>query len=120
MPYTDLFLYDVKCFSDSIHKEGTGVSNKLILENLEKLSVCFEGDIIIRIPVIKGFNADEAEMKIIADFLDGKKHKKLELLPYHKMGEHKYEALNMDINKFYVPQKDEIEKYSRFFNKSVI
>ena len=34
LPYTDLFLYDVKCISEQLHKNGTGVSNKLILENL--------------------------------------------------------------------------------------
>ena len=38
LPYTDLFLYDVKCIDEALHKEGTGVSNKRILENLKKLS----------------------------------------------------------------------------------
>ena len=33
LPYTDIFLYDVKAFSEDLHKRGTGVSNKLILEN---------------------------------------------------------------------------------------
>lgn len=38
MSCTDLFLYDVKCFSEQLHKTGTGITNELILENLKKLS----------------------------------------------------------------------------------
>ena len=53
LPYTDLFLYDVKAFSEKLHKEGTGVSNSLILENLKRLSG--RAEIIIRIPVIGGY-----------------------------------------------------------------
>ena len=39
LPYTDLFLYDIKAMNDEIHKEYTGVTNNLILENLAKLSL---------------------------------------------------------------------------------
>ena len=95
LPYTDLFLYDVKCITEETHIEGTGVSNKLILQNLQKLSEVFDGDIIIRIPVIPGFNESEEEQQKITDFLENINIKGIERLPYHKMGEHKYEALGM-------------------------
>jgi len=36
--YIDLFLYDVKCMDPTIHKKFIGVDNKLILNNLKKLS----------------------------------------------------------------------------------
>lgn len=113
MPYTDLFLYDVKCLSQQLHIEGTGVSNKLLLENLKKLSACFDGDIIIRVPVICGFNADEAEIRSIGEFLKTLKVKKTELLPYHKMGEHKYDALGIACEKYTVPSEEDMAAYRK-------
>lgn len=100
LPYTDMFLYDIKAFSEKLHIEGTGVSNKLIKENLKKLSQSFSGDIIIRIPVIFSFNDTLSEMKKIARFLEKIKYKKIELLEYHSMGEHKYNALDMKFTKY--------------------
>ena len=117
MPYTNLFLYDVKCFSESLHIEGTGVSNKHILENLKKLSANFSGDIIIRIPIMTGFNDDIDEIQKIAEFLKDIKTKEVELLPYHKMGEHKYGALDMSVKNYGVPTKEKMEEYKRIFTK---
>ena len=89
--YTDLFLYDIKAFNNDIHRKYTGVSNELILENLQKL---FErgANVCIRIPVISGVNDTVEEMQKIKNFLAPYKPSKIELLPYHGMGEHKYEA----------------------------
>ncbi|MGN1450758.1 MAG: glycyl-radical enzyme activating protein, partial [Eubacteriales bacterium] len=90
LPYTDLFLYDIKTADVRLHQKFTGVPNGLILSNLKKL---FErgANIIIRIPVIPGVNADEQEMRKIADVLSGYRLAGVELLPYHKMGEHKFD-----------------------------
>ncbi len=116
IPYTDLFLYDVKCFSENLHIEGTGVSNKQILQNLQKLSDNFTGDIIIRIPVIPGFNDNSREMTKISDFIKNISYKSVELLPYHKMGEHKYDALNMEYSAYAVPENEIIENFRQLFN----
>lgn len=113
LPYTDLFLYDVKAFSEKLHKEGTGVSNSLILENLKRLSG--RAEIIIRIPVIGGYNDNIDELTRIAEFLKGIECSKVELLPYHAMGEHKYDALNMEREKFSVPDKADMEEYKKLF-----
>ena len=115
MPYADLFLYDVKCFDEQKHKEYTGVSNKLILENLKKISDTTNKDIIIRIPVIHGVNDDEKEMGMIAEFLKGIRYTSVDLLPYHKMGEHKYDALDMAYTEFEVPDKAVIDGYKKLF-----
>jgi pyruvate formate lyase activating enzyme len=115
MPYADMFLYDVKCFDEQKHKEYTGVSNKLILENLKKISDTTNKDIIIRIPVIHGVNDDEKEMGMIAEFLKGIRYTSVDLLPYHKMGEHKYDALDMAYTEFEVPDKAVIEQYKKLF-----
>ena len=117
MPYADMFLYDVKCFDEQKHKEYTGVSNKLILENLKKISDTGDKEIIIRIPVIHGVNDDEKEMGMIAEFLKGIRYTSVDLLPYHKMGEHKYDALDMDYTEFEVPDKAVIDGYKKLFVK---
>ena len=115
LPYTDLFLYDVKAYSNDLHKEGTGISNRLILENLEKLSDCFQGDIIVRIPIIPTYNTADAELNLIADFLKKLKIKSVELLPYHAMGEHKWQATGLELKTYPVPTKEEMEKYRVLF-----
>ena len=117
LPYTDLFLYDVKCYSEELHKEGTGVSNGKILENLKKLAEAeeFKGEIIIRIPVIPGYNMSDEEMQQIAGFLKGIRHSKVELLGYHKLGENKYAAIDKDVTKYSVPSAEEIKRLEELF-----
>ncbi len=116
MPYTDMLLYDVKCANDELHKRCTGVSNKLILENLHRLSSEFKGDIIIRVPVIGGVNDSAEEVTKISDILHNIKYKSVELLPYHKMGEHKYNALGIDCEEFTVPNENDMKIYREIIN----
>ncbi len=111
MPYTDMFLYDVKLADEQKHKKRTGVSNKLILENLNRLSAAFQGEIIIRIPVIGGVNDSLDEMNGIADILRDVSYKSVELLPYHKMGEHKFEAIGRAPETFTVPSDESISEF---------
>ncbi len=114
LPYTDLFLYDIKLFDNEKHKEYVGADNSLILENLKKLS--FAGkEIIVRIPVIGGVNDSEEEMQSIADFLKPLNISKTELLPYHAMGEHKFEALNSHLKRFYAPKEETLKKFREIF-----
>ena len=115
MPYVNVFLYDIKCFSPKLHAEYTGVSNTLILENLKKLSTYFKGDIYIRIPIIPEVNDSEEELKGICDFLEKIRFTKLELLPYHLMGKHKYEASGQNFTQYKVPSEDDMAKYNRIF-----
>ena len=115
LPHTDLFLYDVKCFSEDLHKDGTGVSNRLILENLQKLSEN-KAEIIIRIPVIPEFNGNLCEMQKIANLLNGLKISKVELLPYHAMGEHKWFAIGKETEHFTVPNSTDVDDFKKLFN----
>jgi pyruvate formate lyase activating enzyme len=93
LPVTDYVLYDVKAWSDDIHRRATGISNRLILENLRRLrDVAVR--LIVRVPVIAGLNDTEAELGAIAAGLrDYPNLEKIELLPYHAAGVPKYEAL---------------------------
>lgn len=116
LPFTDLFLYDIKCFTDSLHVDGTGISNKRILENLTHLSQKTSVDIIVRIPIIPTFNDDVSELQHVADFLRPLRIRNVELLPYHSMGEHKYEGLGRVFTHFDVPDKQAIESSKSLFN----
>ena len=116
LPHTDLFLYDIKSVSENLHIEGTGVSNKTILNNLKLLSKNYDGEIIIRIPIIPGFNANSEEINKISDFLSDIKYKSVELLPYHNMSKHKYEALNIHFEPYEVPTESQINILKNLLN----
>lgn len=115
LPYTDLFLYDIKCFDGAKHREYTGVDNPLILDNLKKL-LNLNANIWIRIPVISSVNDTVEDMQKIKTFLDRNgKPLKIELLPYHAMGENKYSALGLEPKKFTVPGKENIDELKQVF-----
>lgn len=106
LPFVNLFLYDVKAYTPKLHEDGTGVSNERILENLKRLSG--KADILVRVPVIGGYNDSEEEQKKIAAFIRKVKTVKTELLPYHALGEHKYGALGRVCQKFSVPDTNRL------------
>lgn len=96
IPFTDLFLYDIKVMNERTHIQATGVSNRLILKNLQQLSRDCR-NIIIRIPIVPGVNDDEENIRRTGEFLkqlDGVK--KVELLSFHKMAAGKYDALGRE------------------------
>jgi len=95
---TDLVMMDIKLFDDELHRKVTGMSNKLILENVNRLSV-EKIPVIIRTPVIPGVNDNEKEIKSIAEFIMNFENVLYyELLPYHPLGTAKYKSLGMDYN----------------------
>ena len=115
MPYTDLFLYDIKLFDSEKHKKYVGVDNKLILDNLKKL-IKSNARVWVRIPIITGINDSVLEMQKIKEFLSGEKQvEKIELLPYHALGENKYRAIGKIPQEFLVPDSDKIEKIRKIF-----
>jgi len=92
LPYTDMFLYDVKHTDDRLHREHTGSPNRRILDNLKRLSECGV-PIEIRIPTIPGFNADEKSMAATGKLLSGLSSiVGVRLLPYH-LARLKYETV---------------------------
>ena len=91
---TDLFLYDLKMMDSERHRKWTGVRNEKILENLQVLAET-GANIIIRIPLIGNVNDDIENITSTARFvssLSGQK-KVANLLPYHKIAQHKYGKL---------------------------
>jgi pyruvate formate lyase activating enzyme len=119
IPYTDLFLYDLKLMDDGEHLKYTGVSNKTILENLRML-VEERKELIIRIPVIPGITDTERNISAVVSFLKelrgygyspllrhaGPRHdtihpltnssSELHLLAYHTVARNKYRRFQME------------------------
>jgi len=92
----DLFLYDLKLMDDVRHKQYTGVSNELILNNLRRLA---EGgsQIFVRIPLIPGINDDAENLTQCAAFITSLPTiTGIELMGYHDIAAAKYEALGED------------------------
>ena len=88
----DLIFCDIKAINDDKHRAATGVSNRLILENIQRLSE-MNKKFIIRIPVVPGFN--DMEMKDISDFVNKLPNVPcVELLPFHGICVNKYKSLN--------------------------
>lgn len=92
LPYTCLFLYDIKQMDPLLHKAYTGQDNTRILDNIKKLADR-NANIIIRIPLIPGMTDTVRNISEIGDFIrDTLKNKiiRVELLPYNKLAESKY------------------------------
>ena len=91
--WSDLVLYDLKLMDEARHREATGQSNRLILDNLRALSRVHPA-IWIRVPVIPGINDDDANLEATARFLVGLPGvRRVDLLPYHGTGEAKFARL---------------------------
>lgn len=96
IPLIDVILLDIKNMNSEKHKEFTGVDNKIILENTKRIAELAK-ELIIRVPVIQGFNADKKSIREIAKFVRSLETiDEIHLLPYHKMGVNKYECLGRD------------------------
>jgi len=93
-PYVDIFLYDLKLIDDSRHRQFTGVSNRLILQNLRRLLQAGHA-VVLRVPVIPGVTDGEDDLRQLGSFISGLPGSpRVELLPYHRAAMGKYERLN--------------------------
>jgi pyruvate formate lyase activating enzyme len=93
LPTVDLFLFDVKCYSETLHRVLTGVSNRQILTNLNLL-LLKKAPVQIRIPVIPGKNDKVKEIEAISHFIAERNPQiNVDLLPYHFYAEQKYKRL---------------------------
>jgi len=92
--YVDLFLYDLKLMDREKHRYYTGVTNDLILQNLKILAELGSA-VIVRVPVIPGINDDTDNMDGLSRFLSSLQLRKIDLLPYHRIGSGKYQRLHL-------------------------
>ncbi len=95
--YCDLILCDIKHMDSEKHEEGTGVPNELILKNLRRLNEDFPGEIVVRVPLVPGYNDDEENIRQTAEFLSPlERVKGIDLLPFNNFPVTKFEALGID------------------------
>lgn len=92
IPYLDLVLLDCKSTDPVVHKRVTGVSNELIQKNARKI-VSMANKVIIRVPTIPTVNASEEEFHRIAEYAKSLGVDTVHVLPYHTLGQSKYEML---------------------------
>lgn len=90
--HMDLLLFDVKHWDEAKHLEGTGVSNRLILDNMKR-AIASGMRVLPRLPVIPGYNNTLADAKGFAARLKEAGACEIQLLPFHQFGEKKYDEL---------------------------
>ena len=119
LPYTDLFLYDIKHMDSEKHRAAVGVPNGLILENARRIAEN-GGKMQIRIPVIPQFNHDEDNIRKTAEFCCSIRGSitVVQLLPYHNLGVMKYLRISDKPVMEAVPPSDEyMEKLRMIFEE---
>jgi pyruvate formate lyase activating enzyme len=95
--FTDLVITDIKHMDTQKHKEYTGAGNELVLKNIKR-TVELGKKLVIRTPVVPGYNADEENIRRTGAFIRdelGGNIVQYQLLPYHKMGTEKYDSLGI-------------------------
>jgi pyruvate formate lyase activating enzyme len=110
--HTDLVLFDLKHMDPAVHEKLTGVSNELILSNLRRISQLRYKTLIVRVPVIPRYNDSTDNINAIGGFLGGLENvDAVELLPYHRLGVPKYEALGREYSlpRLQPPKKEHLE-----------
>jgi pyruvate formate lyase activating enzyme len=92
---SNLVLYDLKAFDPERHRRLTGVSNRMIIENLRGLDPA-RADVWIRLPVVPGFNDDLDDLRHLAVLVGGLRCvTRVSLLPFHRTGLHKFARLGL-------------------------
>ena len=96
LPYLDLVLLDIKSMDDLIYRDLTGVSNQKTLQLVELLETKKQ-PYWVRQVIVPGLTDDLKDMQEFAEYLQQKKYlEKIELLPYHELGKHKWEKLGLE------------------------
>ena len=120
IPFTDLFLFDLKHLDNKRHLEITGCENIEILKNFQLLLESGK-DMMVRIPVIPGYNDDYDNMENLRRFIINTKTesvRKINLLPFHKTGSSKYARFNFPYSMEGVqqPSAERMKELREFFS----
>lgn len=122
LPYLSAMYIDFKIANEKKHQFYTGVSNRLIKENLIHLNREFSGAIHIRIPTVPTVNLNEENMEETACFLSSLQQvKDVELLPYHKLGLSTYAKLGRvyELKNLETPDMDLMHKMAEIIRKNL-
>lgn len=117
LEFTDLVLLDIKSINYNVYKNLTGVDLNPTLEFAKYLSE-INKPIWIRFVLVPNITDNEEDIKALAKFLSNLKNVEVvELLPFHKMGEYKWEELGYEyeLKDTTTPNAEEIEKVKNIF-----
>lgn len=118
----DMLLLDIKAFDSQICEKMTGMSNENAFKTLEYCQ-SIQKPVWIRHVILPGYTLNEQQLKGLAEYLKNFSCVQLiELLPFHKMGEYKWENLGLeytltDVNE---PTKQEIDMCRKIFSDAGI
>lgn len=112
----DHLLVDMKHWDPDRHIYGTGISNGIIIENI-CAALSSHPDVLVRIPVIPGFNSSENDAYGFCSLLTSMGVDRVQLLPFHQFGESKYERLGMTYDYSEVPNlhEDDLASFRTVF-----
>jgi len=116
----DLILFDMKDMDPAKHKEFTGVDNTLILENAKRIRD-LGTPMMLRIPVVPSCNARLDNMDAAAAFFkDFPNLEHVELLPYHRLGEGKWERLGLTyrLKGIEAPSEEALAEFQKPFEQA--
>ena len=124
IPFTTLFLFDIKHLDDTKHLSCTGVSNSLIISNF-RLLLNSGADMYVRIPVIPGYNDDNEHLERLRLFITENKTgtlKRINLLPFHRIGSSKYKRFNIPyrMGDIQQPSKERMNELKEYFSETGI
>jgi len=114
---TDLVMLDIKHIDDDIHQDLIGVPNSRVLSFARHLQQRGQKT-WIRYVVVPGYNDDETSAQRLGEFLKGMDNiEKFEILPYHQLGEHKWETLGFDyeLKGVSAPSKESLDQLKAVF-----
>lgn len=121
LPYLDTYLMDIKHMDPKKHEQWTGRENTMMLENARKIAESKMCKLIIRVPVVPGFNDSEEEILEIARFAQSLPGvDEINILPYHNYGEGKYEGLGRryDMGNAPLMDNDRMERFKKAIENS--
>lgn len=123
-PYVDLFITDIKQIDSEIHKKYTGAGNEKILKNIKKIAD-MDKPLVIRMPIIPGFNDNEAYIDAASDYILNELENKpvqVQLLKYRPLGEEKAKMLGapMQMKAMVVEDREEFELRIRGYVKRMV
>lgn len=119
LPWTDWLLVDIKHMDPAAHRAEIGAGNERILKNLEALaSAGWGGRLIVRVPIIPGYNDTAKNLRATAGFVQGLGLNEVNLLPFHRLATSKYEQLGLDYGRYAhlaPPNQEELRANQQIF-----
>jgi pyruvate formate lyase activating enzyme len=97
-PFIDLFLFDIKHVEQQLLKRETNADLSTVLANMQYIAHQNPDKIILRVPVVPGYNFDRETIRKVFDLAKENNIGRVHLLPYHILGKDKYEQLGVSYN----------------------